>query len=262
MSRLPLPNNEVRFDVAVSRSLAIIVAGLRPVKMDRDVGNVADRSAWNRPSQDAGPRQPVLCKSYVVVRRFFRARVGSASVGRHGLFGHDTHDGAMNDGRAGFTVLSVDDDIALKTVLFVAVGAVGRVGCFGKSHDGIAGLVVHENQISRVNASDFTALFVNHGFRLHHDQRRHRARVNEHGTDQTSDHADGQCQFEHQRTQRVVVRHGLASTHRFTPRLSRNAFHCSRCPAPSASAASSPSAFCRRSSAVDWISLSSSSTAT
>ena len=70
----------------------------------------------------------------------------------------------MDDGRPRFSVLGVNDDIALKTVLTVAVCGVIHVRRFGEGDDGVGRLVVNQNEVTRIDAADFTGFVVNHGF--------------------------------------------------------------------------------------------------
>ena len=117
----------------------------------------------------------------------------------------------MDDGRAVFTVFCVDDDIALKSVLCIPIRRVARVGSFREGDDRITRLVVNENEVACIDATQLAALIVNHGFGLNHHQGRHGTGVDEHRPNQTGDHANGERQLEEQRTQRVVFRHVVAS---------------------------------------------------
>ncbi len=70
----------------------------------------------------------------------------------------------MDDGRATFPVLGIDDDVAFHAVLLVAVGWVVGVGGFGKGDNRIGRVIVNQNQITSIDASDFAPFIVNHGF--------------------------------------------------------------------------------------------------
>ena len=164
--------------------------------------------------------------------------------GRERRFSATTRIGPVNDGRAALAVLGVNDDIA-----FEAVGCscqMVHVRCFGEGDDGLAG----QSWTMRSPASmrpRSRRLVVNHrpdstttrgGMEPVTTWRRPSTRS-------WLRQAQSQGRANAAGRGRTWVALGLT-----TSRLSRKAFHCSRWPAPKASAASTPSALRRRNSAV------------
>ena len=80
------------------------------------------------------------------------------------MFGHHSHDRTMDDGGPVLAVLGVDDDIAFKAVLAVSVGWVVHVRCLSVGDNGSCRLVVDENEVASINATDFSGLVMDHGF--------------------------------------------------------------------------------------------------
>ena len=163
MAGFPLPHDEVRLHVTVNGAFTIVVAGVRAVKTHGDVRDVGDACSGHRPRQDTGAGQSIVSHTNVIVRGFLRTGLVRSSVGSDGLLGHHSHDGPVNDGCAAFAVLGVNDDIAFEAVLAVAVGRMVLVRCFGEGNDGPCRLVMDEDEVACIDATDLTGLVVNHG---------------------------------------------------------------------------------------------------
>ena len=124
MGWLPLVHHEVRFGIPVCGALAIVVPGFNAVKLDAHGALIAHGCPRNVPRQDAGAHGAItvaegriphatvrageVVGGLICVRFIRRVAVfskGSAVWGL-GRVGHHPEDGAMDDGRPEFTVLS------------------------------------------------------------------------------------------------------------------------------------------------------------